>query len=202
MPRSRVVLFDLDGVLRRFDDAAERGVEERFGLAPGSLRRHAFDPAVADDAVRGVVSRSVWIERAGAALGHVEAMRAFLGLRGEVDEEVLAVAREVRAAGARVGLLTNATDSLREELAHLGLAGELDAVFASCALGCCKPEPAVYARVTSELGVRPAEIAFVDDQASNVAGARAAGWRAHPFRGAPGLRAWLASEGLTPAAGG
>lgn len=192
----RVVLFDLDGVLRRFPPADERAVEERFGLPPGLLRWHAFDPAVADDAVRGRATRAEWTERAGAALGHPDAMRAFLSLRGEVVPDVLAEVRRARSAGARVGLLTNATDTLPDELGHLGLAREFDAVLASCTLGACKPEPAIFARAAAALAVAPSELAFVDDQAPNVAGAAAAGWRAHRFVTAAGLRSWLSSLGL------
>lgn len=190
-----MVLFDLDGVLRTFDPAAERAVEERYGLPPGLLRWHAFDPVVVDDAVRGVVTRAEWIARAGAALGHPEAMAAFLGLRGAVDPAVRAVVDEVRSTGVRIGLLTNATDTLPEELAHLGLTGVFDVVLASCALGAIKPEPAIYERATARLGVDPAEVAFVDDQATYVAAAEAAGWRAHRYTAVAGLRAWLA--GLT-----
>jgi HAD superfamily hydrolase (TIGR01509 family) len=189
----RVVLFDLDGVLRRFDPGSERDVEERYGLPPGLLRWHAFDPAHADDAVRGVVTRAEWIARAGAALGHPEAMAAFLGLRGTVDADVLAVARAVRSRGTAVGLLTNATDTLPEELAHLGLSTEFDAVLASCTLGAIKPEPAIYARATAALGLAPGDVAFVDDQPAYVAAAVAAGWRAHRYTAAADLRAWLAS---------
>jgi HAD superfamily hydrolase (TIGR01509 family) len=192
-PPPRVVLFDLDGVLRTFDPASERAVEERFGLPPGLLRWHAFDPAFVEDAVRGSVSRAAWIERAGASLGHVEAMRAFLSLRGSIDGDALAAAREARARGARVGLLTNATDTLPDELADLGVADDFDPVLTSCRLRAIKPEPEVYARATAALEVEPGAVAFVDDQPAYVDAAQAAGWRAHRFVGAGPLRAWLAS---------
>lgn len=148
LARRAVLLLDLDGVLRRFDPLAASAIEAQYHLPFGRLAAAAFDPQFAHPAVRGAISRDEWIRRAGEHLGSVPAMQAFLGLRGAVVPEVLALVREVRATGLHVGLLTNATDTLPSELEHLGLLGELDLVFSSAMFGCIKPEPELFRRVT------------------------------------------------------
>lgn len=196
MSAPAVLLLDLDGVLRRFDPAEGRRIERTYGLPAGSLPAAAFDPRFAHPAVRGEISRATWVVRAGAHLGCVPAMAAFLALRGEVVPAVRALVHEVRATGLPVGLLSNATDTLPEELVHLGLAGELDRVFCSAELGLIKPEAGLFTTVGARLGCPPGAIHFVDDQAANVAAAQAAGWSAHHFLDAARLRAWLGVAGV------
>jgi len=55
-----------------------------------------------------------------------------------------------------------------------------------------KPEPEIFAHARSEFGAGSAPLAFVDDVASNVDAARAAGWNAIHFRDAQQCEAELA----------
>ena len=55
-------------------------------------------------------------------------------------------------------------------------------VFASCALGLRKPDQAAFRSVAREMGVAPERIAFFDDTAENVAGARFIGMQAVQVR--------------------
>ena len=59
-----------------------------------------------------------------------------------------------------------------------------------------KPDPAIYALALARFGVRAADALFVDDRADNVAGAEAAGMRAHRFTDAAALRTVLEAHGL------
>ncbi len=185
------MLFDLDGVIRHFDPADAARLEVAHGLSPGALARRAFDPTLLLPAIRGRTSRSEWIRGLGEALGSPEAAAAYLGLRGRLDRDVLALVDVLEAQGVRVGLLTNATDSLPEELAALGLAGRFDVVFNSSELGVVKPEPELYAAVVAALGVPAGHVGFTDDSASNVEAAKEAGLRATRFDGAAALAATL-----------
>lgn len=188
----RVMLFDLDGVLRHFDPADAARIEAAHGLPPGTLARRAFDPALLLPAIRGETPRREWIRRLGADLGSPAAASAFLGLRGRVDPEVLALVDGLREQDLRVGLLTNATDSLADELAALGVDDRFDVIFNSSELGHVKPEPGLYARVLDALGVLPEHVGFTDDGAANVEAATSAGWRAVQFTGADALASTLA----------
>jgi len=175
------VVVDLDGVLRRWDPAVLAGAEAAFGLPAGAVGEVAFPPALLSAAVTGRISDAAWREQVVEQLawrfgraGAVGAVARWSVSAGEVDPEVLAVIRGLRAR-CRVGLLTNATTRLRGDLARLGLAGEVDEVFGTAELGVAKPDPAVFRLVCGRLGVRPGQCGFVDDTAGHVAAAEGGG---------------------------
>ena len=62
-------------------------------------------------------------------------------------------------------------------------------VFTSCELGRRKPEPEAFARLASRIGVPASQLAFFDDVAENVAGARNAGLQAFRVASAAEVRA-------------
>lgn len=76
------------------------------------------------------------------------------------------------------------------------LEGSFDRVLASHHLGVRKPKPAFYESLCAELELVPGAVLFVDDRDDNVAAAREAGLRTHPFAGADDLRQRLRDEGL------
>jgi len=97
------------------------------------------------------------------------------------------LARELRAQGMKLALLTNTEPPSRDF--HLSLGYEFfDVRVFSCDEGLAKPDPAIYRLVAQRMGLNPAECLMVDDKAENVAGARDAGLRAHLFRNVEGLR--------------
>jgi putative hydrolase of the HAD superfamily len=192
--RPTAVLLDFDGVLRRFDPAVAARVEQRYGLAPGALLGTLLTPDLLRAASLGELTDGEWLVAVADVLGAPEAVREWAGYRGEVDPDVLAFAREVRAAGVPVALATNATDRLDADLACLGLAGEFDAVLNSSVLGVAKPSAEFYRAACEAVGTPPSACLLVDDLERNVKAARAAGLWAHRWSGpadVPYLRAAL-----------
>ncbi|MFN3369950.1 MAG: HAD family hydrolase [Sphingomonadaceae bacterium] len=59
-----------------------------------------------------------------------------------------------------------------------------------------KPEPAIWALAERRFGLSGRDFFFIDDNPANVAGARAAGWRAHRFTDAQALTEALRAVGL------
>ena len=59
-----------------------------------------------------------------------------------------------------------------------------------------KPEPRIYEIVEHRSGRSGAQLFFTDDNAANIAAARARGWDAHLFTDAPALEAQLVRAGL------
>ena len=59
-----------------------------------------------------------------------------------------------------------------------------------------KPDPAIYALAARRFGHAPAAMLFVDDNADNIASARACGWQVHHFVDSPTLAADLRARGL------
>jgi HAD superfamily hydrolase (TIGR01509 family) len=92
------------------------------------------------------------------------------------------------AAGYRVGIVGN--QPRRAETTFLALNLPLDFVASSDSWGVQKPDPAFFARIASELGLPPAEIAYVGDRVDNdVEPAAAAGMTAIFIRRGPW--AWI-----------
>lgn len=86
---------------------------------------------------------------------------------------------------------TNASHTRHWREHHGDLLGAVREVFVSSEIGMRKPEPAVYAHVVSAIGCPPGRIAFVDDNAANVAAALAAGWNARHVSGPAEVPAML-----------
>lgn len=194
--RATALLLDFDGVLRRWDPAVAAGVERDYGLSAGVLREIAMSWNVLQPVLTGRVSHAEWMSSVADALTPTvgdagrarEAVDRWQRYRGEVDPEVLAFVREVRAAGVRVGLGTNSTDQLDADLAELGLAGELDVVVNSSVVGVHKPAKEYFQAACEALATPPARVLFVDDEDRAVAGARVAGLSAHRWSGPADLR--------------
>jgi putative hydrolase of the HAD superfamily len=188
----RALLIDLDGVLRRWDPTVASTVEQSYGLAPGALLSTAMSWDLLRPAVAGEITDAQWMSLVASRLPLDEAeanaaVAEWRRERGSVDPDVLALIRDVRAAGLPVGLATNATDLLRADLDALGLSGEFDAVFSSWELKIHKPAPEYFVRVCAALGLEPHLVLFVDDDDRAVLGARAAKLPAFRWTGPDGI---------------
>jgi putative hydrolase of the HAD superfamily len=203
-PRAEALLLDFDGVLRRYDPNVKAAVEKRFGLAPGTVLETALQWPRLLPAVTGQISRAEWLDGVAATLadrvGGIERARSLVrewdSYRGEINPEVLAFAREVRAEGVRVGLATNATSDLPEDLAVLGLGEEFDVIVNSSEVGVHKPAREFFEAACRAVELLPQRVLFVDDQDRNVRGARAAGLSAYRYEPPDDLRYVRAALGL------
>jgi len=109
-----------------------------------------------------------YFERVFAALGEPTAYRLEPTLPG-------CLAR-LRAAGFRLGVVSNADLRTRAIVAGLGLDRAVDAVLISAAVGVAKPDPHIFLRACDLLGVAPSEAVHVgDSRSADVEGARGAG---------------------------
>lgn len=90
--------------------------------------------------------------------------------------EVPTVLADLREAGCALVVCSNWDVSLHEVLDALGLRAMLDGVVTSAEVGSAKPAPAIFAAALALAGARSDEALHVgDDEATDVAGARAAG---------------------------
>lgn len=93
-----------------------------------------------------------------------------------IPSENVETLRHLKAAGLRLGLISNADVMEAAPWPACALAGLFDVEVFSCAVGLVKPEPAIYAHCIEALGVSPASCLFVGDGGSNeLEGAKAAG---------------------------
>ena len=93
--------------------------------------------------------------------------------------EVPAVLGRLRAAGARLAVVSNWDVSLHDVLERTSLRELVDAVVISAELGAAKPDPAIFRAALERLGATAAQAMHVGDSVEHdVAGARAAGLEA------------------------
>jgi HAD superfamily hydrolase (TIGR01549 family) len=147
-----VARHDAAGYLREID-AVE---EERRAYAAIGL--HLPDGLL--DELTGLVQQAWW-QGAAVAPGTVGTLKT------------------LRRRGLRLGLCSNASyrpQSLRDQLAHLGLAGLFDGVTFSSEVGWRKPAPQIFAAALVSLGIEAGRCAMVGDRRrEDIAGARSAG---------------------------
>ena len=98
--------------------------------------------------------------------------------------ESLALVKALKAAGRKVGVLTNMSEEFYDGY-FVKCAGELaeaaDALVVSGFHRLFKPEKPIYDLMASKLELDPARLLFLDDREENVAAARRFGWRAQLF---------------------
>ena len=77
--------------------------------------------------------------------------------------EAVPVIRRLRAAGLKIGLLSDCTSELPDAWDRLPLAGLVDAPVFSCIEGTRKPDPRLFRTVAANLRAEPAECLYVGD---------------------------------------
>ncbi|GAA0437302.1 HAD family hydrolase [Leifsonia naganoensis] len=192
----RVVLFDLDGVIRHFDPAHAVDIEERHGLAAGTLESIAFAKPLIDDVTTGRISRAEWLCQVGDTVGSAAAVAEWGRQPTVVDETVLELSDELRSLGLRTAVLTNGTDTIRAEIAAMGIGDLFDAFFNSAEIGFVKPDVRAFRHVLDALAVGAEDVFFTDDSASKLEGADSLSIRTHLFAGVDDLRGHLRQAGV------
>lgn len=92
--------------------------------------------------------------------------------------EVPAMLKDLKAAGARIAILSNGTDAMLDAaVTSAGLQGLFDDIFSVDLVGRFKTEPAVYRLVTDAWNIAPAAISFQSSNRWDAAAAKKAGFR-------------------------
>jgi HAD superfamily hydrolase (TIGR01509 family) len=185
-----VVLFDLDGVIRLWNEAVTDDIEQAAGLPRGIIERLAFEPETLRMLTTGKTTKDAWLSALASDIGNPSAIAEWAARRTWVDPEVMALVRRVSAT-KKVGLATNGTDTLQGELDALGIGAEFETIFNSAEIGAAKPDPCFYLNVVEALDIEPGQIGYVDDRSENVNGARAIGIRASDYTDPQALEVWL-----------
>jgi putative hydrolase of the HAD superfamily len=188
----KAVLFDFGRVmtLRGFTDCLQAEAL-RQGLDPDTMARSGID-ALYD---------SGYILGRGTEADYWDLLRRVTGLSGcdadlsrdildqvRLDPRMISLVRELRERGFMVVLLSDHTDWLERLDARDRFFVEFDRVFNSYRRGKGKRDASLFDDVLGELGLRPAEAIFVDDDPGNVARARSRGLTAILFKGETLLR--------------
>jgi putative hydrolase of the HAD superfamily len=101
-----------------------------------------------------------------------------------IDLEMLAILQSVAATGRKNIIATN-NDPLRTLFIEneMGFRTRVERIFSSGRMGCLKPDPEFFRRVTHDLGVSADRVILTDDGLPNLKAARDLGWQTHRFTG-------------------
>ena len=107
-----------------------------------------------------------------------------------VNQDALALAREIKASGVQTAILSNMPpDLLHDMRQNFDWLDEFEVQIWSCDHGIIKPDPAIYRLCLESLGSEAHRALFFDDRPCNVEGARQVGMEAHMFESAEQARA-------------
>jgi putative hydrolase of the HAD superfamily len=102
-----------------------------------------------------------------------------------VNQQVLDLAREIKASGVRIAILSNMPEDLLGELRrNFAWLNEFEVQVWSCEHGVIKPGEQIYRLCLEQLGCEPHRALFFDDRPNNVEAARRIGIEAHVFESA------------------
>jgi HAD superfamily hydrolase (TIGR01509 family) len=201
--RAAAVSFDFGQTLASMDPAMLARRLGEIGVAADADRLEAAVPAAwaaYDAAVRRGVSGHPWkllmdtlLAQAGVA--ETDRGRAVDWLWDQQPLQnlwrrpvpgMIALCRELRAAGVPHGVLSNSEGRLAELVAEMGWTADLPLIGDSGRLGMEKPDPRIFAWMAEQLGVPAGSIVHVGDSVgADVQGALGAGFQA----------VWFSEEG-------
>ena len=207
----RAILFDLGHTLvdfRRTEEALHAAYEQIRGRIEAAAYMEVPELLDLVDRVSGAVDRLIeqsYQERRLEEIDLAATFRETLGAIGfdlpedvlahvveldhsaysnsiDADPDVLAVLRDLRSDGYRMGLVSNVSlmpHLLQADLARLGFDELLDATVFSSEIGVRKPDPRIFREALARLRTEPAETVFVGDRLlDDVTGAQSVGMRA------------------------
>jgi putative hydrolase of the HAD superfamily len=115
----------------------------------------------------------------------------------DLNPAMLAWIPKIKAAGYRLGILSNMGDEVLGYLRpRFDWLAQFDHLTWSCELGIVKPDPAIYTQTVRKLQVEPGEALFIDNLEKNIAGAEAIGLNAALFQNIEQLQSDLVRRGF------
>jgi putative hydrolase of the HAD superfamily len=193
-----LVLFDLDGVLCRYDrEARKRALAAMAGRTPEAVTAAIWESGFEEAADRGEYDAAGYLAEFGRRLGYPLTRAQWIANRQAALTpwpEMLALVRRVQRRTAAALLTTNGPLMLEalDEIypALLPLFGRENLHF-SCALGATKSQPEGFRRLLALRGLAAADCLFLDDHAEYVVTARQVGLEAVLFESPAQAKALL-----------
>lgn len=197
-----LILFDLNGVLDRYDRAARIAhLSSVTKQLPERVKAAIWDSGFEDSGDAGALDAAGYLRGFAACLGCELAEADWVAAQQVAVAPIaatLALLPRIRS-GVRCAVLTNNNLLVKRHFAALypevaALVGDRACV--SAEFGARKPDPDAYRKCAVRLGVTPAATLFVDDSAGHVAGARTAGLVGYEYIDAEQLAGELGGRGL------
>lgn len=198
----KFIYFDLGKVLVHFDlDRMCRQMGAAANLSPQLVFQTLFDSGLHDRYEIGQVDPREFYEafcEAASCRPDYEALQLAGSDIFELNASIIPLVAQLRAAGFRLGVLSNTCHSHWEYcLRRFRILRDLFSVHAlSYRIRAMKPDPAIFLAAAELAGVAPQDIFYTDDIAGHIAGAKAVGFDAVQYTSTPELVAELRRRGL------
>lgn len=198
----KLVIFDMDDVLLRYDpDARRAAMGDMSGKTGAEVRRLIWTSGIESASDAGKLSIDAYLNAISTALGIPFGRADWARTRGlsmHLNPDVVRLAAAIKPR-TRLALLTNNGHIMKEHFDVL--VPSLREIFGArmhvaAEFRTKKPDPTIYTRLLAIYGVSPPDGVMIDDRRSNVEGALAAGLRAHRFHDAAALEAYLTDLSL------
>lgn len=190
------VVFDYGEVISQRPDDAARDTLERIAGAPGTdfwnaywAERRDYDAGISDAEYWSRVAARIDRTFDEDAVQRLSA--ADVDSWSSLTPGVTDLIERLAARGVRLALLSNAPHAMADALHRSATLHGFEALFFSCELGVCKPDPAIYTQMLDALDGTPEQTAFIDDREDNILAAKRLGIDAHQYEGTEGLEAFL-----------
>lgn len=208
------LLLDFGGVCLLNPVELHRSFERRMGLPEGTFTwMGPVDPSTDElwrklDA-KEITEREYWHQRArdvgdAAGKGSEWTLRDYMSEAYREPEDIIirdsarTLVRDAKAAGAKVGILTNDLYDFHGEawVDSISFFKEVDTITDASRIPALKPDPKAFEQALVDLDVRREEVVFVDDQVRNVEGSRAFGLETVFFDVANPKESWAQTRSL------
>ena len=184
MARIAAVLFDIGGVIQDSPLHAIARYERDHVLPTNAINRAVVasgETGAWSRLERGELTLDAWCApfeadcRAHGVAVDGKRLMEYIAEAGRERPQMLRAVAHLRQHGLRVGALTNNWAREETDPGPHRLRSHFDVMIESQAVGLRKPDPRIYQLACRELGVAPAETAFLDDIGLNLKSARALG---------------------------
>lgn len=112
------------------------------------------------------------------------------------NDGVIEIVRELKAAGYRVPVLSNAEHNKIRAAKEFGAYDHFEPLILSAEVGLEKPDRRIFELAAKRIGLKPEECVFVDDKKRNADAAMQVGFNAIVFKNAKQLRKDLKKHGV------
>jgi putative hydrolase of the HAD superfamily len=176
----QAVIFDLFDVLLCVGDISVRSTYETgIGLPENGLEQAMFRSPKFREAIAGRVSETELWRGVANSIGvdpeEWSKLAATYYSAIKLNTELVGFLRTLRPLYKTV-ILSNAPSTVRTLLMHeFHLDREVDMVIISSEEGLMKPQPEIFVRAASRLGIQPQEAIFVDDELRFIEAAQSLG---------------------------
>ena len=188
MQSVKVVLTDLDGVIRHWSSEALREKEIVFGLAGGHVFSICFEKRLLLKAITGQITDEEWRESVRTKLlrsvsepSTRKLVEAWTYSKVFIDRNIVRIYKEYFSE-ARVIVATNATTRLPLDMKLHHLDNMFDGVINSSNLGTAKPAHDFFYKAIEQLEAQVADVIYIDDSAENVQAGKQLGIRSHHYQ--------------------